>query len=464
MKKFWKYIAIAAITAVMAPLTACDDDSELGPKDNANYEANFVYFDQPSSTFAEVEYKANGDFISGLTDPLKLVPIRLTKPAPSNIQVEIAIDETLVDEYNAEKGTDYVFLEGAKVDNPILNIQAGKFASTDTISISFGDHSGFVNQEKDLILPIVVKGGEGLTPSKSGRIFLTFTSTYRPNFLRLTKDNFMFKAGLMNPGWEETVSTLNVENVFRLSYAPYEEVAVNLTIDESKVAEYNAANGTDYEFKADAKLASNTITIGTDGSFGSFVINTGDLSGVANEIPYVIPVTISSIDGAAVELEEGNSTVYVVVKGVGRELAVSDSEYSGSILDYPVACTVDGSSAYDGGWSSSEWVNIINNTNYEYGYLFPNSLMEIDFGKVVNLSSFYIYHWSASYSATSMTLETSEDGSKWIDWGEVSYEKRGAYYVNLSAPEKLRYMRIVFTSGGNSYSGIEIDGMEFYGN
>ena len=106
MKKFWKYIAIAAITAVMAPLTACDDDSELGPKDNANYEANFVYFDQPSSTFAEVEYKANGDFISGLTDPLKLVPIRLTKPAPSNIQVEIAIDETLVDEYNAEKGTD----------------------------------------------------------------------------------------------------------------------------------------------------------------------------------------------------------------------------------------------------------------------------------------------------------------------------------------------------------------------
>lgn len=460
MKKFWKYIAIAAITAVMAPLTACDDDSELGPKDNANYEANFVYFDQPSSTFAEVEYKANGDFLSGLTDPLKLVPIRLTKPAPSDIQVEIAIDETLVDEYNAEKGTDYAFLEGAKVDNPILNIQAGKFASTDTISISFGDHSGFVNQEKDLILPIVVKGGEGLTPSKSGRIFLTFTSTYRPNYLTMTRESFMFKAGLMNPGWEETVSTLNVENAFRLSYAPYEEVAVNLTIDESKVAEYNAANGTDYEFKADAKLASNTITIGTDGSFASFVINTGDLSGIANEIPYVIPVTISSVDGAAVELEEGNSTVYVVVKGVGRELSVSATEYSGSELDNPVACTVNGSSSYQGWY---EWIDIIDNSTWDYGFLKTNDLMEIDFGKVVNLSSFYIYHWGSSSSATSMTLETSEDGSKWVEWGEVSYVKRSAYYVSLSAPENVRYMRIVFTGGGSGGS-IEIDGMIFYGN
>ena len=464
MKKFWKYIAIAAITAVMVPLTACDDDSELGPKDKANYEANFVYFDQPGSTFAEVEYKANGDFLSGLTDPLRLVPIRLTKPAPSNLQVEVEIDPTLVDEYNAAKGTDYKFLEGAKVDNPTLNIQAGKFASTDTISISFGDHSGFINQEKDLILPIVVKGGEGLTPSKSGRIFLTFTSTYRPNFLRLTKESFMFKAGLMNPGWEETVSTLNVENAFRLSYTPYEEVAVNLTIDESKVAEYNAANGTNYEFKADAKLASNTITIGTDGSLGSFVINTGDLSGIANEIPYVIPVTISSVDGAAVELEESNSTVYVVVKGVGRELSVSTGEYSGSELDYPVACTVDGSSIYDGGWIQSNWVSIINNTTSDYGHLFPNSLMEIDFGKVVNLSSFYIYHWGDYYSATGLTLETSADGDKWVDWGEVSYEPNGAYYVNLSAPENVRYMRLVFTSGVNSNYGVEIDGMIFYGN
>lgn len=465
VKKFWKYIAIATFTAVMAPLTACDDDSELGPKDKANYEANFVYFDKPSSTYAAVEYKANGDFMSGLTDPLKLVPVRLTKPAPSNMKVDIMIDPSLVDEYNEANGTEYTFLEGAEIETPSLSIRAGEYISVDSISISFGDHSGFINQENDLILPIVVEGGEGLTPSKSARLFLTFTSTYRPNILTIPSETFMFKVVTMNEGWEETIATINANNAFLLSYAPYEDVTVNIEIDESKVAEYNAANGTDYEFKADAKLVSNTLTIGTDGNTGSFAIETGDTEGIANEITYVIPVTITSIEGGTIEIEEGQETVYVVVKGVGRELTISTSEYSGTQLATPIACTVDGSPTYTEGWSPADWVDILNpDERYSYGYIWPNQLMEIDFGKVVNLSSFYIYHYSTSYGPTGLKLETSVDGSKWTDWGEVSYEKLSEYYVNLSAPENVRYMRLVFTSGGNAYYGIDIEWFIFYGN
>lgn len=462
MKKFWKYIAIATCTVVMAPLTSCDDD-DLGLKDTADYESNFAYFEQPNSTFAEVEYKANGDFISGLTDPLKLVPVRLTKPAPSNINVEIAIDPTLVDEYNAAKGTDYIFLEGAEIDNPIMSIEAGKYISADTLSISFGDHSGFINQEKDLILPIVVKGGKGLTPSKSGRIFLTFNATYRPNYLTIPTESMMFKAGIMKEGWEESISTININNAFELSYAPYEEVTVNIAIDQSKVAAYNEANGTDYEFKADAELVSNTLTFGADENWDSFAINTGDLTGIANEGSYIIPVTITSVEGAAVELTEDNQTIYVMVKGVGRELTISENEYSG-VSFKPIACTVNGNDTYSDGWSSYTWLDIIDSDTGSYGYIKePNALIEIDFGNVVNLTSFYIYHWSAYYCATGMTLETSADGSKWIDWGEVSYPdwQKGYYYINLSSPENVRYMRIVFTGQRSSY-GIEIDGMEFF--
>lgn len=462
MKKFWKYIAIATCTVVMAPLTSCDDD-DLGLKDTADYESNFAYFEQPNSTFAEVEYKANGDFISGLTDPLKLVPVRLTKPAPSNINVEIAIDPTLVDEYNAAKGTDYIFLEGAEIDNPIMSIEAGKYISTDVLSISFGDHSGFINQEKDLILPIVVKGGKGLTPSKSGRIFLTFNATYRPNYLTIPTESMMFKAGIMKEGWEESIRTINVSNAFELSYAPYEEVTVNIAIDQSKVAAYNEANGTDYEFKADAELVSNTLTFGADENWGSFAINTGDLTGIANEGSYIIPVTITSVEGAAVELTEDNQTIYVMVKGVGRELTISENEHSG-VSFKPIACTVDGNDTYSGGWSDYTWIDIIDNDKWDYGELSPYSKMEIDFGDVVSLTSFYINHYSAYYLATGMTLKTSADGSKWIDWGEVSYPdwQSGYYYVNLSAPENVRYMQIVFTGKRNSYYDIEIDGMQFF--
>ena len=457
MKKFWKYIAIAAMTAVMVPFTACDDDSELGPKDNTNYESNFVYFDTPASTYAEVEYKANGDFMSGLTDPMKLVPVRLTKPAPCDLQVEVAIDPYLVAEYNKEKGTDYTFLHRAMIENPVLTIKKGEYVSTDTITISFGNHSGFIDKEKDLMLPIVVKGAEGLTVSKSARIFLTFSSTYRPNYLSITKDNYMVKIGLMNPDWKETASKINADNAFKLTYAPYEDVTLNIAIDESKVAAYNEAHGTNYEFKADAELVSNTITIGTDGNMGSFAINTGDLEGIENEIPYVIPVTITSINGAAVEISGGN-TVYVVVKGVGRELTVSSGEYSGSQLSNPVTCTVDGSST---GLYGNNWVDVINNETWSYDYVRSGQLMEIDFGQVVKLSSFYVYHYYASYSADKLTMETSVDGSKWNDWGEVSYQQARAYFVNMSATEEVRYMRLVFSRTDNGW--LEFDGMEFYG-
>ena len=89
--------------------------------------------------------------------------------------------------------------------------------------------------------------------------------------------------------------------------------------------------------------------------------------------------------------------------------------------------------------------------------------MEIDFGKVVSLSSIYINNYSSSYAATGLTLETSADGSKWSDWGEVSYAKTGTYFINLSAAEDVQYIRLVFTGGGNGSGNIDIDGMVFYG-
>ena len=142
-------------------------------------------------------------------------------------------------------------------------------------------------------------------------------------------------------------------------------------------------------------------------------------------------------------------------------MSYSPNEYSGLLLDHPIACSVYGSSSYN---NSYQWVNIIDNTTGDYGYIKPGQVMEINFGKVVNLTSFYINNYSSSYAATGLKLETSADGSKWNNWGEVSYEERGTYYINLSAAEDVQYMRIVFTGGGFNDQDIEIDGLVFYGN
>lgn len=444
MKKFWKYIAACAVVASMMPLTACDDDDTVDP-----YDINYVYLYQPNSTFANVEYKANGDFMSGLTDPLKTVPVRLTKPAPSNLQIEVAIDPTLVDEYNEANGTEYKFLEGARIDNPVMTIAAGEYITPDSITISFGDHSGFMTEESNLILPVVIRSGSGLTISKSSRIFLTFNSTYRPNIVSLTTTEKVFRAALTADNWQDNIKKLTLTDLFRLSYKPYEEVTLNLAIDQSKVAEYNTANGTNYEFKSDATLESNAVTIATDASDAGISINTGDLTGIAQEKEYLIPVTLTSATGASVEYDEA-MTVYVIVRGIARELNVSEAFYNGSQIDYPVTCTVNG----------SDWSDVINMDKYDYEEIDTGTPIEMDFGKVVNLSSIFIYHYGRDYSATSAKLETSVDGTNWTDWGEIEYAGMKQYYINLVPATNVRYARLTFLK---EYSyGIEIDGMRFY--
>ena len=444
MKKFWKYIAACAVVASLVPLTACDDDDTVDP-----YDINYVYLYQPYSTFANVEYKANGDFMSGLTDPLKTVPVRLTKPAPSDLQIEVAIDPTLVDEYNEANETEYKLLEGASIVNPIMTIHAGEYISPDSITISFGDHSGFMTEESNLILPVVIRSGSGLTISKSSRIFLTFNSTYRPNILSMSTTEQTFRAVLTSDDWQDKIKKLTLTDLFTLTYKPYEEVTLNLAIDQSKVAEYNSANGTNYEFKSDATLESRAVTIGTDAFDASISINTGDLSGLANEKEYLIPVTLTSATGASVEYD-ADMTVYVIVRGIARELSVHEAFYNGNLIDNPATCTVNG----------SDWADVINMDKYDYKEIDPGTPMEMDFGKTVNLSSIFVYHYSSYYSATKSKLETSVDGTNWTDWGEVEYKGMKQYYINLSPATSVRYVRLTFLE---QYGwGIEIDGMRFY--
>lgn len=443
MKKFWKYIAVCALAVSMIPLTACDDDDAVDP-----YDINYVYLYQPYSTFASVEYKANGEFLSGLTDPLKTVPVRLTKPAPTDLQIEVAIDPTLVDEYNQENETEYKFLEGASIVNPIMKIAAGEYITPDSIAINFGDHSGFMTEEPNLILPVVIRSGSGLTISKSSRIFLTFNSTYRPNVLTANRTQQEFRAALTADGWQDKIKKVTLADLFTLSYRPYEEVTLNLAIDQSKVAKYNSDNGTNYQFKSDATLESNAVKIGTDTRDASLSINTGDPTGIANEGEYIIPVTVKSVTGGSVEYDN-DITVYVIVRGIAREITVHDAFYNGSVIDNP-ACTVNG----------SDWSDVINMDSYAYRNIDPGTPMEMDFGKVVNLSSIFVYHYNSYYSAKSANLKTSVDGTTWVDWGDVSYTNMKQYYINLNPATNVRYVKLTFLQ--KAYWDIEIDGMRFY--
>lgn len=245
MKKFWKYIAACAVVASLVPLTACDDDDTVDP-----YDINYCYLYQPHTSYASLQYKATGDFISSLEDPLELVPVRLTKPAPKDLTVTIALDESVVDEYNAANGTDYKFLKGAQLVTPTLQIKAGEYVSETPITLSFADHSFLVNNTDNLILPIVIKDAQGITVSKSSRVFMIFN--YKGNVVDIND----YSARFLENNWSTELANLKATDFVSSEWAADEEITVELSIDPNLVEGYNVDNGTNYSLLPGATIPS----------------------------------------------------------------------------------------------------------------------------------------------------------------------------------------------------------------
>lgn len=446
-----------AVIASMAPLTACDDDDTVDP-----YSVNYVYLRQPYDTYASVEYKANGDIMSGVSDPITLVPVRLTKPAPQDLTVEVAVDPTLVDEYNEANGTDYTFINGLEVLNSKLTIKKGEYESAEPIQITITDPKAFVVDETNLILPVVIRSNNaGLTTSKSSRIFLTFTSNYVPNYYNVALSTINKKAITVVDGWQNEFKTINVIDFIKLSYAPYEDVTVNVAINNSKVADYNTANSTAYSAMTDASLAAGTLTITPEQTAASLTINTGDVSALATGTTYVIPIDVTSVSGAAVEASENTlSTFYVILSGAGYELE-QVSNVNGYVYSYTDAltCLVGGEPEY----SSYTWATILNPNNYNWGYWTSSLPMEIDLGETINLTGFGFDFYGAYRCPATIEMETSADGENWIKWDILNVAQKAQMYATLSTATQTRYIKFIAKMPANSYyQQMDVEWLKLY--
>ena len=124
MKKFWHYIAVCAVVATIAPLTSCDDDDTVDPTTSTT-----AIYISPIPHSPDWNTRPTVNSFIDINDPLALKPVRLTKPAPRDLSVKVGIDPSLVDEYNQANNTEYTFLEGASIINPVLTIPAGQYVS-----------------------------------------------------------------------------------------------------------------------------------------------------------------------------------------------------------------------------------------------------------------------------------------------------------------------------------------------
>lgn len=459
MKKFWKYIMISAAAVALMPLAACDDDDTVDP-----YDINYCYIYQPSETDARLEYKANGQFIIDITDPLKLMPVRLTKPAPSDITVTVGLDASLVDEYNATNGTDYVMLEGATIVNPEIRILKGEYISTDSITVAF-DHNAFQTGDENYILPVVLKSASGLNISKSSRIFLTFTSEYRANIVSLTASrNLVITNDPDVTGWETANRNVTINNFLTTTWAADAPITVKAEIDQSLIDAYNAENGTTYKpIQASVNPANLVIAEGQSGVGLSLTL--GDYTGVANGDEYLIPVKLSFESGTGAELAAGVDVAYVQV--IALPSTVSSTASSNGLSQITPQSNWTGLS-HTVNYGDEDFSSILLSNSGYYGVETGDQLV-IDLGQVYNdvkAFGFQFYAWYYGL-ADIQDVEVSTNGSTWKSFGGTNLI-RGNYdaanqYIVFSKPTTFQYLR--FTCGDygySSYYGCFIRQIKFY--
>lgn len=453
MNKYLKYISLSAVAAVVMPLSSCYDD---GPEynDTVDYNTNFAYLYQPNETFAAVEYKANGNFLTQFADPLALVPVRLTKAAPSNVTVEVAIDESLVSEYNEANSTDYTFLTGASIINPSLTIEQGKYVSTDSIRISFDDRSGFMKDATDLILPIVIKqvSRGDIAISESSRVFLTYNSTYRANKVGI--DAPALSIDVDQSGWQTAYKSYTIEDFAFAEWAADDAITLALQIDKSLVASYNSTYGTSYK-TIDATLATNQLTIAAGSRTANLSLTLGDYTGVANDEEYLVPIKVTSFNGVGAELE--SDVAYLQISNTPPTYTVS-SNASALGLDQPLTpgnWTL--TSAFDGYDyeynSTSDCTYLLTSPGELYFGFDEGNALTADLGSETTVSGFRFTFYAWYYSVKSFTkVETSKDGNNWSEWTVDGNFPSNSNQISCKFAKATRCRYIRVTMGAPAYS------------
>lgn len=171
---FRKLFFGALIASAGIVIISCNDDDAVDP-----YDINYTYIYAPGYADHAISYLEDGTFVKAINEEEKIVPVRCTRPAPSDLEITFTIDESLVDDYNKEHETNYVFLKNAQLVNPTLFIKKGEFISADTLKIRYTDMSEFRDGTANYILPVTineVKGG-GVSVSESRVFYLTYKST-----------------------------------------------------------------------------------------------------------------------------------------------------------------------------------------------------------------------------------------------------------------------------------------------
>ena len=253
-------------------------------------------------------------------------------------------------------------------------------------------------------------------------------------------------------GYIKILSTPIVASATKATNA---DTHVQFAIDNSKVDEYNKANGTHYLAAPEGAISfdksSLTIKADTESSADTLWVKFSDTAEqlLTDKAGYVIPVVISSCDGEGYRPSTNMSTKYIVValEESAVRIGGTQSEMLGTaITDYSSWTSTP--NGFQSLFSGSSW-------SRRYAISENPGVFTLDMQTSQNLTGIAVYAMYANYirwygdeyKPQSLAVEISSDGSTFTSLGKLSgddlvVDNSGYAWFDLYGPMPCRYIRV----------------------
>lgn len=159
-------------------LFSCKKDNSINSKELLAYiKSDGGDLHAADITFVRTPVSVTGDSLAKFT-------AYLTRETQADVALTVALDESLVAQYNKDNKTSYILLpaENYKLTGSLLNIKAGDMVSGDSIKVALLNRNKLDNPN-NYILPLSVKtitsNDKGVQPSSSHRtVFIKVNSQF----------------------------------------------------------------------------------------------------------------------------------------------------------------------------------------------------------------------------------------------------------------------------------------------
>lgn len=461
MNKFWNVLTGFAAAVALMPLAACDNEDYSSSPDRPDYNVNYVYLYDPVQNYTTIDFKATGDFLATLDNPLELCPVRCTKPAPEDLTVKVSIDPSLVSDYNAANKTDYDFLEGVRLTNETFVIHKGEFISDQLITMDVYDRTSLQTSAKDLILPIRIDAvtAGGTVSKSSSAIYIHFV--YNANFVKVSPV-YSFRLSEEDAPWTSQLDNITATGMVTADWDADVDITLVAEIDPNLLSAYiqqNGIEGVEYKFMEGARIKS-PIVIKKGSRTADIQITPGNTEGLADGVRYVIPVKVTGVEGQGAALAASEYVCYIAVYVTPPTLSIGTPE--GSLISYDTSLgwtmTVNGEDNVEGYY----WSGLFYASGYVDGWS-EDDEVTIDLQQVYTLTgvklSFYAWYYAMDYLKN---LKISADGNTWkpcevdFSWGYTSSNN-----LAFDSPVEARYIKFV-VGPAVYYEPAYCTGLQFY--